>query len=1170
MQKSLPIHDWLCLLMRISLVQFLLLVCGTVLATARPSEAQDVLNRRISLRADNQPLRTVLDQIGQQADVRFSYTTNLVASPRRVQLSVQNEALSTVLDQLLRPLNIGYVVVSKRIVLRPIDTPKATDNRLIPATDVPTAVVQAPQDRTVRGQVRGSDSNDPLPGVTVLIKGTQRGTSTDSEGRYEIQIPDGPNTVLVFSYVGYDRREMPVGNLSTLNVTLGASPNALSEVVVVGYGEQSRKLLSTSVARVEGRDLATQRVSTPGEALAGLAAGVQVQQNVGQPGSAPIIRIRGISTLGNNTPLFVVDGYPLLSANQFNLINPSDIESIEVLKDAASAAIYGSRASNGVVIVTTRKGQAGKTRFDVNLNAGSQEVAKYVDVMNAAEFKRFVTAAAPTWGRTVPTALTDAANTTDTDWQRVIFRPAAFQDLQVSASGGTEKGRFLISGGYLNQQGTLVGTSFERYTLRANYESKLTNKLRVGVNFAPSYGRQYRQPAGGPVNSSSIIGDGSFLPRATIGIVHAALLMPPVIPVKYDNGIYAQPSTAPAGSWGAGTLAPTAFSPQNPLAPLELNTHRLTDYRVLAQSFLEYSPLPALRLRSNVGASLEVQDLFDYYHYNWGLGGPANTAVTGQPWAGEGTNRDVDLLWENTATYTRSFGNHNLTAVAFYSLQRNTSKFLRSYGRDNSYNQLSLQNPFGATDVMGDLGVSENAWYSLGGRVNYDYNGKYLLGASLRQDGSSRFGPARRSAYFPAASVAWRIGQEAFLKNNAILSDLKIRASYGVTGNANIGSFAWAAGSVRANQYTFNNNRVAGVTYGGLTNADLTWERATQVDIGLDAELLRSRVFLTLDWYSKVNRDFLFNADVAGSYGTATSFLTNAGRIQNEGIELQLGTNLDLGQVRWRANLNLSRITNRVQDLNGQPQLPPRESVFGWNNVFRIRNNEPLGQIWSYQKVGIFRTQADLDNNPQWNGAGGNRLGDYIIRDNNGDGKITVDDMAIVGNAFPDLIFGFSSNLDYKGFDLSLLLNGTSGNKVINSTKRFLYQGFGNYNQTQDFADNWFDPANPTRDVAFGRLGTNVAVNPINNQMDNTIEDGSFLRVRNVTLGYTLPRTLLDRLKMQSVRVYFSGQNLLTFTKYSGYNPEVSLNFDNQFAPGVDQGTYPISRIYTAGLNLSF
>ncbi len=1161
-----PIHSRnLLLLMRITLLQPVLALLLSGLTQAHNGLAQELLDRRITLQVQDQNMKSVLGQISQLADVRFLYSAQIIRSERAVSVSAQNERLAEVLDRVLAPLRLRYEVRGKQIVLRRLsETRRLESVPASPLTIDPAAI-------SVFGVV-SDETGAGLPGVNVLVKGTTQGITTSDRGQYRITIPDG-SAVLVFSSVGYVRQEIAVGNRTEINVRMAVDAQSLGEVVVIGYGEQSRKTLSTAVSKVEGRSIGIQPVGTPGEALAALAAGVQVQSDRGgTPGAPPTIRIRGVGSLGTNSqPLYVVDGYALQDAAQFNLINPTDIESIEILKDAASAAIYGSRAANGVVIVTTKRGKAGKTSFNVSVYTGLQQLSKKVDLLTRDQYietikygSRLRNPTNPTIG--YPTIFdTDPTSLPDTDWQDAIYRVAAINNYQISASGGTEAVRFAVSGGYFKQDGILKGSAYERYNLRFNLDANLSPKLRLGVSVAPSFSQQNQQQAAGQFNNSNATEtDGTRgVPSAVISAIDA----PPTWPVYNAAGDYFQyfdGNTLPNGT----PFYPVGFS--NPLSVIEQYRNILKGYRLFGNGFLEWEPIKGLRFKTALGSTLSIFDQSAYIPATLtnGLAPNANASnpVLAQVFARESQSITLDWLWENTVTYSKSLGNHNFTLLGLYSLQKLQTKSTATAGRPGSYTTSLLENPLASPDRVGELGYDQNAFLSYGGRITYDYRSKYILSAALRQDASSRFGPNNRFAMFPSFSAAWRLSEEPFWKGvENVVNEAKIRASYGQTGNANIGSFNWT-NSVVSRNYSFNQARTFGYAQNGFANYDLTWEKNKQTDLGLELGFLNDKFSLSFDYYSRLTTAMLFQRDLPGMVGYAANYRTNLGSLQNRGLELSAKANLSLGALRWTIDGNISGNRSKVLDLGGVASLSPQAAIFGWNNVYQVRVGDPLGNQYGFQVLGIFKNADDLTKYPQF--ATGDKVGNWIIKDQNGDGKIDEGDRVKLGQGVPKFIYGMSHSLQYKAFDLSVIIQGVQGVSVINGNLRHTWAP-GQFNSLPLYYRNMFDPADPTRETEFPAAGAG-GVQPGNNLTNRLLFDGSFLRVRNVTLGYSIPGKVLNRLRLQSARLYLSGQNLLTFTKYIGYNPETNTIPDSATQPGIDQGTYPAARTYTLGINIGF
>ncbi|WP_046243475.1 SusC/RagA family TonB-linked outer membrane protein [Hymenobacter terrenus] len=1061
----------------------------------------------------------------------------------------------------------------------------------LPTTPRPGGIATQTATSKPAAQVSGrviDEKGNGIPGVTVLVKGTTLGTTTGADGSFTLDVPATvTDPVLRFSFIGYQPQDVAVAGQTEFKVTLKEDTEKLKEVVVIGYGTQSRKVVSTAISSIGGEDIGRQPVGTPGEALAALAPGVVVQSDRGgTPGAAPSIVIRGGTSLGTSAdPLYVVDGYPLQDATQFNALNPTDIASIEVLKDAASAAIYGSRAANGVVIVTTKRGKAGKTVFSFTAYTGLQQINKKLDVLNRDEYVKLVRFAARVSRYPNPPAQTafdvpslDISTLPDTDWQDQIYRTARISDYQLSASGGSDKARFSVSGGYFQQDGVLKGTAYDRYNLRFNLDATLVPKLKIGVSIAPSYTVQDRQSAAGGYNGSN--GSETGGTRGVPNVTGAAPLLPPTIPLFLPNGDYGQGYNVPERNPN-GTVFYTS-NLFNPLSVVELNQNRLRNYRLFGNSYLEWEPLEGLRLKTSVGSTVNIDQQHAYI--------PATLATEAAPQANlstpvlssvfgrESQAVSVDYLWENTATYSKSIGDHEFTVLGLYSLQKFQLRSTATAGRNGSFANTLLENPLASPDRIGELGFDKNAFLSYAGRLTYNYKKRYIASAALRSDASSRFGSNNRFGTFPSASVAWRVSEEPFWEGirNA-MSELKVRASYGETGNANIGSFTYLNNVANVN-YSFNGVRAIGYNQSGLANPNLTWEKNQQTDLGLEMGFLADKFVVTLDFYNRTTTGMLQNRDLPGLVGYATSYRTNVGKLQNRGLELATMANLQLGAVKWTINGNISGNRSKVLDLGGPAAFPAEAANFGWNNVYQVQVGQPLGNMYGFKVLGVFQNTEDLARYAQTGTLTnkGDKIGNWVIQDTNGDGVINEGDRTLLGKGVPDFTYGLSQTVQYKNFDLGLILQGVQGIDIINGNLRHLTSIGGGFNTIRQVADNMFDPENPS-DAYYPQPGAG-GITPGSQLTNRVMFNGSFLRVRNATLGYTFQSALLQRAKLQSVRLYVTGQNLYTFTDYPGLNPEVNVNSGvftggtngGLTRPGLDQSSYPASRTYTVGLNIGF
>ncbi|UKT64959.1 TonB-dependent receptor [Pedobacter mucosus] len=1131
----------------------------------------------VSINVKDTPVREVLGKLTKQTGYNFICDASIINNSTPVTIKFKNKSLQTVLEacfstqkvEMLFGDNLTIVIKKNVQIIKPIQ-----------------AVI------TVTGKIT-DNKGGPLPGVSVLVKGTKTGVVSDNNGNYAIKVPE-TNAVLVFSFIGMVSQEVSVGNRTNIDVVLAETPQSLSDVVVVGYGTQSRTTVTSSITKVEGKNISNQPVSTPGEALAGLAAGVQVQSDQGgKPGAAPTIRVRGVSSLSSsNDPLYVVDGYPLENASNFNLINPSDIESIEVLKDAASAAIYGSRAANGVVLVTTKRGKAGKTVFSVSAYTGIQEVNKYIDVLTKDQYVQQVKALSRIKILQYPTVLDgDISGLPDVDWQKEIFRTVPIRSFEFNASGGSEKVRFSASAGIFKQKGVLIGTEYTRYNTRLNLDADIVKNVKFGFSVSPSYAEQYRQPSSGQASgaganpSDYIIGVPGLLADLNLpSPLNQALTFQPIVPVYRANGDFAQPYDRDLNYNLSPTAVFSASNFYNPVGILSQSINRSRAFRTLSNAFLEYTPIEGLKLKTYIGATLENEMVHGYVPGTMAYSS-APTASGANPqlagiYASDNVRNSFDWVWENTATYDKQISKHHFNVLGLFSAQKYESQINYTAGLPGTFITTSVQSPLASPNTVGTELFDANTFVSYAGRFTYDYSKKYLFTAAVRQDGSSRFGTNNKFAVFPSFSLGWRLAEEPFLKealSKIGINEFKLRGGYGRTGNANIGSFTYINSIALNRNYSFGGSRIFGTQQTGFANPDLTWEKNDQTSIGTDIGLLQNKIVLTFDYFIRNSNGMLLNKALPFVVGYTTtsqantsyasSFQSNLGKLQNKGFEFTANTNFKLGAVTWNANANFSTYKTKVLDLGGPAALPAVRAINGWNNVYQVKVGDPLGYMYGYEITGVFKNANDLATHPK--ATTGNNIGDYIIKDQNGDGKVDVNDVTNLGHGLPDFTYGLTNSFQYKNFDLNILVQGVQGVNIINGNNRQTITGNHNQNSVAKYFNNYFDPAFPDRDVLYsspiatgalpGAALTNLAV-----------ENGSYLRVRNITLGYRLGDNLLRKLSIQSARFYVTAQNPFLITKYSGYNPEANVMGGDPTTPGVDQGTYPTARTFILGINFGF
>jgi TonB-linked SusC/RagA family outer membrane protein len=1017
------------------------------------------------------------------------------------------------------------------------------------------------QNVPVSGRVTDT-KGQPLPGVTVLVKGTTTGTSTAVDGTFSLSVPE--NSTLVFSSVGFKTQELPVtGATSTIAIRLSDDQQSLNEVVVVGYGTQNRQDLSTSVASVGGAALARQPVAGFDQALQGQAPGVQVTTPSGSPGAGINVRVRGSATLSlNASPLYVVDGVPILPdyqqeitvnsqrLNPLNTINPDDIESIDVLKDGAAAAIYGVRAANGVVVITTKRGKVGQAQVSLTAYYGRQYLRKKLDLLNAQQFASEFNAIQTNAG--LAPAFTDPNNPVNpdptapgpynTDWQDAVYRPASLQNYQLNVSGGTEKTRYYVSGGYFNQQGISLNSGFDRYNFKINLTQELSKRFRTGTNLNLS-----RTHTNSSVRSEAAGANG--------GSVLGALSQIPTIPVYKPSGIY---GTNPFNQ------------SDNPVGNLLETSNQAVVYQTVGNVYGEFDILTNLRVRTNLGIDLRSQN--ENYFQSNNYPGTSNSDPSTKGLARAAANFQVIWLNENTITWNPTFGEkHHLTLLGGESMQESNRNTLGA--ATQGFNSNIVPNLDAGTAAQSIPYSYRDSWSLLSyfARANYDYDGKYLLQASIRADGTSRFANQYRFGYFPAVSAAWRLSKESFFPQNNTVSDVKLRASYGANGNQEIYTYQRFPQYSQVFKYQGTGSAIAGGTaQNTIGNDALHWETTKQYNAGIDIAMFSNRLTLNVDVYSKQTRDLLLSVPIAQSTGAETlSVYQNLGSIENKGLEIGLSTTnvtSNNGSFGWTTSFNVSGNRNKILDLGQRAdatgKLAPTLIVDGDNASLA---GHPLGSFYGYTSLGIVQSDAEGQNYATQNGAKP-KAGDIHFADLNKDGIINGSDMAIIGNPNPKAFAGVTNNFSYKGIELSVFFQGQFGNQIYNRTRAILESQSDPNNQSTRVLNHW-TPTNTNTDIP-----RPVRNDPAGNNRFSTrwLEDGSYVRLKNVTLAYTIPAAISKHAAIQNLRVYVTAQNLITWTHYLGYDPEVSSNPFSTTAPGIDYGVYPQSRTFTAGLNATF
>ena len=1016
------------------------------------------------------------------------------------------------------------------------------------------------QDLTISGTVASAEDQQPMIGVNVVVKGTTLGTSTDFNGAYTIQAPS--DAILEFSFIGFIIQAIPVDGRTQINVTLHTDNKLLEDVIVVGYKKEIKSNVSTSISSVKAKNIEHLPLTGMDQALQGQVAGVQVTQATGAPGDDIAVRIRGAGTLGNNNPLYIIDGIP--TTGNINMFAISDIESIEVLKDGASASIYGARAANGVILITTKKGKKGAPVFSFDSYYGIQEANRLPDLLNASDYLMIRNEAITNANelRDIPHQLElyDPAildTLPDIDWLSEVFRVAPMQRHSLSASGGSDNGSFYILGEYSSQEGVFRGQGFDKYLLRFNGDLG-KGRIKVGNNISLSY-------ADRDVIGSS--GDGAG-PGNELSGIRYALIAAPVFSPKDKNGNWNKTSALLGDPilFGDGNANPIVF-----INSTHWNIQR---YRVFGNVFLEYSFLKNLHFRTNVGMDLLTQSETIFKER-------LSAAIYDPTSLTRGNVVDRNLVWNNTVDYATSLGasdQHNFSLLLGMEAIANRTDYLGAAARNfmtTNQNLWFIDN--NVNQEIGDVSASGVAteWGLLSyfAQFGYNYKNRYVLNASVRRDGSSRFGKGNKYGVFPAFSVAWNISDESFFQNIDIISHAKLRASWGQLGNQEIGIYPFSSLVQTGVQvYPFGDQINTGTILVETGNDKIKWETTTQTDVGLELSFFGDRVSLAADYYNKQTDDILVRVPLPQTAGDFSPPYVNAGKVENKGFEFALNYRKSGGELSYEIGFNIATVNNKVLSIAG---TEPLLGGFGLSDgpLTRTEPGFPLGSFYLYKMEGIFQTQAEIDSSAtQTNGD--TRPGDVKFADLNNDGVIDDEDRAHLGNPFPDFTYGFNASLNYKNFDLSVLVQGVQGNDVYFLYGNFAYEtqsrGFNSY---EKILDRW-TPTNTDTDLP------RVTLDDRNrNRRSSTrfLEDGSYMRLRNVTLGYDL-KGLIKTSSISSWRIYVSAQNLLTITKYSGLDPEIQANTNDtrgydvssDLAVGIDWGTVPAPRVFLIGTNLKF
>lgn len=1128
---------------------FIMLKVTLLLLVLTVSQAgASVFAQNATIKANNVSLKDVFASLRQQTGYHFLYLEEDLKLAKPVSLRLINAPIETILDYCFHEQELTYKIRENRVLIER----KAGHygDKLKNAIEL---------QREITGRVTDQEGM-PLEDATVRVKGTTVVTKTNKEGNYRVTAER--EDVLVFTIVGYELLELSIDNSSTLNAIMQESVSNLNEVVVVGYGTVKRSDLTGSIATVDGKDIEKQAITTLDQGLQGLASGVQVSQNSGAPGGGVSVRIRGISSLGNNDPLYVIDGFPT-SRNALQNLNPNDVESIEILKDASATAIYGTRATNGVVIVSTKRGAAGGTTINFDSYWGIQQRPDEYEMASAGAFANLAVQVGDAEGEVVLDEWRNPGSFPSINWQDEIFRKALQQSYNLSLTGGNDQTQSALSFGYFNQNGIVKASNFKRYSIRANIDHKIGTKVKIGTSMAASLSQKIQLLNSETANEGSLKQIIELQPMLTAGGTSGSVKL---------NGSY--------GYWPFSDAVPNNMD--NPIARIETFDQDNKVNRIINTTFAEWKILPALTYKINLGIDYIQNNGFSFTP-SYNRGRSSNTAAIYSQYQ----NVRTDYLIENTLTYEKQFGQaHDLTLLVGQSGQEWTYRWLSGNASDFVSNELrNLQDGLFRNAAGSQVTQSIASYFA---RVNYKLLDTYILTGTIRRDGSSNFGPNNKFGTFPSASLAWRVSEESFLSSAKWLHDFKIRGSWGQTGNQDINPFSYlVTWSAINNSYIFGNDPTVnlGIAPTGLSNPDLKWETSTQSNIGFDASLFDGRITLVADYYNRKSEDILLNIPLPSTSGTTSAF-RNAGTIQNNGFEVTLGYKDVDGDFQWSVNANVTTVNNKVMSLGGGGAIFNASTLaipaFGQFDNFTItKEGGEIGAFYGWKTDGIFQNQQEVANHAFQSGqtvAGDRRFIDIAGpldekgRPTGPDGVINDLDRTVIGSPIPDAFMGINFEASYKNFDFSVFFNGSFGNDILNYSKNVLENiGFDKSVGFTNISTNYYQ--NRWHGEGTSNTMARATVDDFNQNgrvSDYFVEDGSFIRLKNIQIGYTLPQHITNNLRIKRARIYISGQNLLTFTGYSGLDPEIGSLGNEITTTGIDVGSYPLPKIILCGVNVTF
>ena len=1110
MKKSFIYQRLLIKIVKLSILQFALVIAFASITMATPVRGQEMLDSKVTLSLNNVSLENALSELEKAAQVKFSYNSRMLKINQKVDVKAKNETLSDVLLKLLKPLNIKFIQVSNRIVLRKDDEDKVgIIDKLVP---IPTVNLVSTADITIKGIV--SDENgEKLPGVSITIKGTSRGVTANANGEFSIAVADS-KSILVFSFVGYQPKEVVVGNNTALNIILAIDNNSLDEVVVVGYSTAKKVNLTGAVSSVKMNDIDGLPISNAATALQGRMAGVTVSAFTGQPGkNDPQIRIRGIGTFGNNSPLVIIDGVPN-EVGALGDISVDDIESVSVLKDAASASIYGVRAANGVILVTTKRGAAGKPKIQYRATYSMQKPLikpRYMDgVQWANAYNDFLveTGAAPVYDATMLQKIKDQSdpdNFANVDWFDEVYKPAPMNVQFLSAAGGTEATKYLVSMEYLDQKGIMIKTNSNRMQMRANLDSKISNHLSFGINL-----RGLKQSINEPIASATQNDAGdNGINRVISGFTR------PTVPSRYSFGEF--------GLFDGTTLAQI----KNPIKLLNEQKNNTNNYRLDGKVFAQLKFLKDFNFTTSLGYvySSTLNYTFSPSVFSYRPDGSLLAAAPSVSSSGNSSSAFTRYLVENILRYEKTFNKkHEIKVLVGQTAQHDETKAFNASIRNLPSNEIVV---LGASAELPSNGGSASALslQSFLGRINYTFNEKYLLELNARMDGSSRLPATQQYPIFPSASAGWIVSNEPFFKRfSHIIEFLKLRASWGQLGSQEIGNYSFSQNYALGQNYLFNNVLTQGAAINGLANDKIQWETTTQTNLGIDIEMPNRKLRIEADIFDKNTSNILVQLPIPNTLGGLSAPNQNAGIVNNRGVELLMSHANRVGKFEYDISLNGAFISNKIKSTAG------RENWISGNTINQVGN--PISSYYGYMSEGLFRTQEEVNAAPKQFGVVP-RIGDIKYTDTDKSGEITTFDRVILGNPFPKLTYGINLGLKYAGFDLSSFFQGISGIQRYYDDPAAM----GVRSQKLQVWNERWTVNNPTGNLP--RWG-----NTTNNNSYSTfrLQDASYLRLKNLEIGYNFPKKMLSAIGIANLRAYFNGINLWTLADNKDYDVEKSDN----------------------------